>query len=164
MDLNHTGQNYATKSRVDVRYIYNVFPRTYIIYRTCPKKRVYQTTKIAATSLGPSGPTVQVAWWVVSSSSLPGMYMGTTKKWQFLDLTNGCFQTKGDFPPKSSILIGFSIINHPFWGNYPYFLGTSKLWTLTTCTYWSTLKNWMFSIILKSLKCQFAPLFDKLSL
>ena len=24
------------------------------------------------------------------------------------------------FPPKSSILIGFSIINHPFWG-YPYF-------------------------------------------
>ena len=21
-----------------------------------------------------------------------------------------------DFPPKSSILIGFSIINHPFWG------------------------------------------------
>ena len=25
------------------------------------------------------------------------------------------------FPPKSSILIGFSIINHPFWGFYPYF-------------------------------------------
>ena len=25
------------------------------------------------------------------------------------------------FPPKSSILIGFSIINHPFWGVYPYF-------------------------------------------
>ena len=25
--------------------------------------------------------------------------------------------------PKSSILIGFSIINHPFWG-YPYFLET----------------------------------------
>ena len=23
--------------------------------------------------------------------------------------------------PKSSILIGFSIINHPFWGIYPYF-------------------------------------------
>ena len=23
--------------------------------------------------------------------------------------------------PKLSILIGFSIINHPFWGNYPYF-------------------------------------------
>ena len=26
--------------------------------------------------------------------------------------------------PKSSILIGFSIINHPFWGFYPYFLET----------------------------------------
>ena len=25
------------------------------------------------------------------------------------------------FPPKSSILIGFSIINHPFWGFSPYF-------------------------------------------
>ena len=24
-------------------------------------------------------------------------------------------------PPKSSILIGFSIINHPFWGKHPYF-------------------------------------------
>ncbi len=24
-------------------------------------------------------------------------------------------------PPKSSILIGFSIVNHPFWGFYPYF-------------------------------------------
>ena len=27
----------------------------------------------------------------------------------------GCFQNTGG-PPKSSILIGFSIINHPFWG------------------------------------------------
>ena len=26
-------------------------------------------------------------------------------------------------PPKSSILIGFSIINHPFWGVLPLFLG-----------------------------------------
>ena len=25
------------------------------------------------------------------------------------------------FPPKSCILIGFSIIDHPFWGIYPYF-------------------------------------------
>ena len=29
----------------------------------------------------------------------------------------GCSKTKiGGFPPKSSILTGFSIINHPFWG------------------------------------------------
>ena len=27
----------------------------------------------------------------------------------------------GGKPPKSSILIGFSIINHPFWGFSPYF-------------------------------------------
>ena len=26
--------------------------------------------------------------------------------------------------PKSSILIGFSIINHPFWGVFPLFLET----------------------------------------
>ena len=30
--------------------------------------------------------------------------------------TYGCFQKIGGFPPKSSVLIGFSIINHPFWG------------------------------------------------
>ena len=30
--------------------------------------------------------------------------------------TYGGFQKIGGFPPKSSILIGFSIINHPFWG------------------------------------------------
>ena len=29
---------------------------------------------------------------------------------------NGCFRKWWGFPPKSSILIGFSIINHPFWG------------------------------------------------
>ncbi len=31
----------------------------------------------------------------------------------------GCFQNRGT--PKSSILIGFSIINHPFWRFSPYF-------------------------------------------
>ena len=31
----------------------------------------------------------------------------------------GCFQ-KYEKTPKSSILIGFSIINHPFWGFSPY--------------------------------------------
>ena len=34
-------------------------------------------------------------------------------------MTYGCFQNRGT--PKSSILIGFSIINHPFWVFYPYF-------------------------------------------
>ena len=33
------------------------------------------------------------------------------------------------FPPKSSILIGFSIINHPFW-SIPYFLETPIYWIL----------------------------------
>ena len=32
---------------------------------------------------------------------------------------NGCFQKIVGFPPKSSILIRFSIINHPFWGPTP---------------------------------------------
>ena len=30
--------------------------------------------------------------------------------------TEGCFQKIVGFPPKSSILIGISIINHPYWG------------------------------------------------
>ena len=34
----------------------------------------------------------------------------------------GCFQNKGTH--KSSILIGFSIINHPLWGTVPLFLET----------------------------------------
>ncbi len=34
---------------------------------------------------------------------------------------SGCFQKYGCLPPKSSILIGFSIVNHPFWGKTPYF-------------------------------------------
>ena len=29
--------------------------------------------------------------------------------------------SKNNGTPKSSILIGFSIINHPFWGETPYF-------------------------------------------
>ena len=29
--------------------------------------------------------------------------------------------SKNSGTSKSSIFIGFSIINHPFWGNYPYF-------------------------------------------
>ena len=31
----------------------------------------------------------------------------------------GCFENSDT--PKSSILVGFSIINHPFWGKHPYF-------------------------------------------
>ena len=38
------------------------------------------------------------------SSSIIGRYMGVEPK----------IEAK---PPKSSILIGFSIINHPFWGS-----------------------------------------------
>ena len=44
----------------------------------------------------------------------------------FDDLTNGCFQNSGT--PKSSILIGFSIINYPFWGS-PIFGNTQILLT-----------------------------------
>ena len=51
-----------------------------------------------------------VAIWCIS------MDEGLTKRWYWV------FPKIGFFPPKSSILIGFSIINHPFWGFYPYFL------------------------------------------
>ena len=34
--------------------------------------------------------------------------------------------SKNNGTPKSSILIGFSTINHPFWGGFPLFLETPK--------------------------------------
>ena len=34
--------------------------------------------------------------------------------------------SKNNGTPKSSILIGLSIINHPFWGVFPLFLETSR--------------------------------------
>ena len=50
---------------------------------------------------------------------LLGVQFGTLdcvcKCWWYLLVTGGCFQKYGK-TPKSSILIGFSIINHPFWG------------------------------------------------
>ena len=33
--------------------------------------------------------------------------------------------SKNNGTPKSSILIGFSITNHPYWGGFPLFLATS---------------------------------------
>ena len=44
------------------------------------------------------------------------------------NLPFGCFQKIVGFPPKSSIFIGFSLINHPFWGT-PIFLETPIWWT-----------------------------------
>ena len=43
----------------------------------------------------------------------------TSKRWVFPEI--------GGFPPKSSILIGFSIINHPFWDT-PIFGNTQDGW------------------------------------
>ena len=40
------------------------------------------------------------------------------RKWLYMGVS------KNNGTPKSSILIGFSIINHPFWGFSPYFLET----------------------------------------
>ena len=60
---------------------------------------------------------------VVSSTQSPGVFIpiikipvikgGMTMQYQSLD--TGVSKSRGT--PKSSILIGFSIINHPFWGN-----------------------------------------------
>ena len=36
------------------------------------------------------------------------------------------------FPPKSSILIGFSIINYPFWGVLPPISGNTHVSTVST--------------------------------
>jgi len=58
---------------------------------------------------------------VVGNCSETGGFLMYTKAtiWMFPQIVG--------FPPKSSILIGFSIINHPFWGFSPYFLETPVL-------------------------------------
>ena len=40
--------------------------------------------------------------------------------------------SKNNGTPKSSILIGFSLINHPFWGNYHYFWKHPYRWFVTS--------------------------------
>ena len=49
--------------------------------------------------------------------------------WEEHPQSCGCFQNRGT--PKSSILIGFSIINHPFWGT-PIF-GNTHIWKNLCC-------------------------------
>ena len=39
------------------------------------------------------------------------------------------FPKIGGTPPKSSILIGFSIIDHPFWGKHPPIIGSTPTHT-----------------------------------
>ena len=46
-------------------------------------------------------------------TTVAGEFTGPLQKTRWLF---GCFQKIGGFPPKSFNLIGFSIINHPFWG------------------------------------------------
>ena len=45
------------------------------------------------------------------------------KYWKILVVNMGVSKNRGG-PPKSSISIGFSIINHPFWGPTPIFGNT----------------------------------------
>ena len=54
----------------------------------------------------------------------------TWKLWVFIHLHMGVSENRGT--PKSSILIGFSIINHPFWG-IPIFGNTHVCWKTSTC-------------------------------
>ena len=44
----------------------------------------------------------------------------------YLKAINRWVSTQFFFPPKSWMLIGFSIINHPFWGVFPLFLETPR--------------------------------------
>ena len=44
------------------------------------------------------------------------------------------------FPPKSSILIGFSIINHPFWGTTIF--GNTQILTKSSKTWKNTIYKW----------------------
>ena len=48
-------------------------------------------------------------------------------------------------PPKSSILIGFSIINHPFWGVSPLFLETPIYFVNISGSFWGCEYMWSLS-------------------
>ena len=53
-----------------------------------------------------------------------GIFLGSTPPHPVLPVANKSLHigvSKNNGTPKSSILIGFSIINHPFWGFSPYF-------------------------------------------
>ena len=58
-------------------------------------------------------------WWEVGEGNV-------LVKWQNMLLPDGGFPKMVGFPPKSSFLIGFSIINHPLWGT-PIFGNTNFL-------------------------------------
>ena len=49
--------------------------------------------------------------------------------------------SKNSGTPKSSILIGFSIKNHPFWGPTPIFGNTQICFLLGKVVVWTDLKN-----------------------
>ncbi len=56
---------------------------------------------------------------VVNEKKRVGICHPSIYKWQWTCFNMGVSKNRGT--PKSSILIGFSIINHPFWGFSPYF-------------------------------------------
>jgi len=69
----------------------------------------------------------------------PGMLKKSiVNKWVFPKI--------GGFPPKSSILIGFSIINHPFWG-IPIFGKNNGDRELSSTGRFSTINNLHFGLL-----------------
>ena len=69
-------------------------------------------------------------WQVRTDALLPPSPHNTFQarmRWVDVDVSEN-----SGFPPKSSILIGFSIINHPFWGT-PIFGNTHVVWGWSCC-------------------------------
>ena len=75
-----------------------------------------------------------------SSSSEPGESRCQSILWEFLCFDVFMVVSENSGTPKSSILIGFSIINHPFWGPTPIF-GNTFMVRDGTCRTWL----WSFS-------------------
>ncbi len=80
--------------------------------------------------------------WLQSSRCLKSL-----KGWQYLELYLHMDVSKNRGIPKSSILIGFSIINHPFWGPTPIFGNTHIFVVKFSGGHWKSLNSccWFFN-------------------
>ena len=74
---------------------------------------------------------IDVLWWHQRCHLTNGNVLRRHRKrwrcWSSLVVLRVWVFPKIMVPPKSSILIGFSIINHPFWGVFPLFLGFNNV-------------------------------------
>ena len=99
-------------------YIYICITYRHLYQRPAPRDFAYFV-----------GPSIELAWRVVQAAESRKANenrdrCGVFPNFPWLEVHEGVSENRGT--PKSSILIGFSIINHPFWGT-PIFGNTHEI-------------------------------------